>query len=38
MNTFDPPRPFEGRIARRIIPRPPPQKITEEEEDTGYVR
>jgi hypothetical protein len=25
-NTFDPPRPFEGRISRKLIPKPPPQK------------
>lgn len=37
-NTFDPPRPFEGRIARSIIPRPPPQKPNPtEDENTDYV-
>ncbi|XP_062592501.1 uncharacterized protein LOC134253941 [Saccostrea cucullata] len=38
INTFDPPRPFEGRIARSIIPRPPPQKTnSDEDENTDYI-
>ena len=38
-NTFDPPRPFEGRISRKLIPKPPPQKPGSScGENTSYKR
>ncbi|KAJ8307311.1 hypothetical protein KUTeg_015395 [Tegillarca granosa] len=39
INEFDPPRPFEGRLARKIIPRPPPQRADKSADETpGYIR
>ncbi|XP_045209471.2 uncharacterized protein LOC123561284 [Mercenaria mercenaria] len=41
VNTFDPPRPLEGRIARTLIPKPPPMKSAEKAnapENPNYVR
>lgn len=41
INTFDPPRPVEGRIARTLVPKPPPMKTAEKAnvpENPNYVR
>ncbi|XP_021361900.1 uncharacterized protein LOC110455829 [Mizuhopecten yessoensis] len=39
INTIDPPRPFEGRISKMLIPKPPNQKPDKSgDQNAGYVR
>ena len=41
VNTLDPPRPQDGRIAKQIVPRPPPMKtaaVANAPANPNYVR